>query len=67
MSIDTISRSSYTKSREVASKGGVVYLKITSPEYSDEELIGKIAQTAKGMPEVKSINIDVVSHVAFVD
>jgi len=67
MSIDTISRSSYTRGKEVAAKGGVVYLKITSPEYSDEELIGKIAQTAKGMPEVKSINIDEVSHVAFVD
>ena len=67
MSIGTISRSSYTRGKEVAAKGGVVYLKITSPEYRDEELIGKIAQTAKGMPEVKSINIDVVSHVAFVD
>ena len=67
MSIDTILRSSYTRCKEIAAKGGAVYLKITSPEYSDEELIGKIAQTAKGMPEVKSINIDVVSHVAFVD
>jgi len=67
MSIDTISRSSYTRGKEVAAKRDVIYLKITSPEYTDEELIGKIAQTAKGMPEVKSINIDVVSHVAFVD
>ena len=67
MSIDTISRSSYTKSREVDAKGGVVYLKITSSKYSNEELKGKITQTAQDMPEVKSIDIDVVSHVAFVD
>jgi len=67
MSIDTILRSSYTRCKEIAAKGGAVYLKLTSSKYRDEELIGKITQTAQDMPEVKSINIDVVSHVAFVD
>ena len=67
MSIGTISSSSYTRGKEVAAKGGAVYLKITSSEYGGEQLIGKITRTAQNMPEVKSINIDVVSHAALVD
>jgi hypothetical protein len=67
MSIATISRCSYTRGKEVDACEGAVYLKITSSEYRDGELIGKITQTAQDVPEVKSIVIDVVSHLVFVD
>lgn len=66
MSIVTILSGTYSRGKEVAGKGGAVYLKIRS-SYRNEELIGKIPQTTLGLPEVKSINIDVVSHLALED
>ena len=65
MSIVTILSGSYTRGKEVAAKGGAVYLKRRLYPY--EQLIGKITQTTRGVPEVKSINIDVVSHLALED
>ena len=65
MSIVTILSGSYTRGKEVAAKEGAVYLKRRSYRY--EQLIGEITQKTQGVPEVKSINIDVASHLALED
>ena len=66
MSIVTILSGTYIRGKGAAAKGGAVYLKIRS-SYRNEELIEKIPQTTLGVWEVKSINIDVLSHLALED
>jgi cytidylate kinase len=52
---------------EVMAKKGDIYIKISSSEYREEQLIKKVTETTQGVMGVKSIDIDVVSHMAFGD
>ena len=56
-----------TPNAEVMAKKGDIYIKISSSEYREEKLIEKITETTQGVTEVKSIDIDVVSHMSFGD